>query len=445
VEIVYVSCGASAARVLTLKTELAGRRFKLVEGPKYLSQNAARNLGARTASPVRDYLIFIDNDVIVESGWIKALVDCALETGAGIVGPLIQEGDPAKQIIHMTGGVYREIDTQSGRVAFERHLNGHRALSSIQSPMVRSSADYVEGHCLLVARRTLDACGGWDEALETMCEYIDLCLRARHLGYAVLVEPRAVVTYGSLDGLTVEDVALFLKRWDINATRATFDHFALKRGLRPGSELVMYGENFVRQHRGVLSLFDSSAEWAKSRHKSHSLTTSSMDELKNQTRLSGYSIAGCAALEWLCVALSPHTDELDEGQASPCQIGLRAAQLLLADGAHVSLIAAALMRPLLTSGRITRSQAGAIVANAERRPGFGKFGNFLNSTFVLQSTLPEIDLANSPASVLRAVAVLSALRGCQSSKELPPAFVEPLKLLESIGFHTLAGAWSSRH
>jgi GT2 family glycosyltransferase len=34
------------------------------------------------------YAVFVDNDVAILPGWLERLVECAEQTGAGIVGPL---------------------------------------------------------------------------------------------------------------------------------------------------------------------------------------------------------------------------------------------------------------------------------------------------------------------------------------------------------------------
>ncbi len=57
-----------------------------------------------------EYVVFMDNDVQVEPGWLDKLVACADETGAGVVGPLYLIGDGVRApLIHMAGGRARRI------------------------------------------------------------------------------------------------------------------------------------------------------------------------------------------------------------------------------------------------------------------------------------------------------------------------------------------------
>lgn len=442
-EIVYVACGASQARIQELKAHLGGRQGTVVEGPDNLPQNEARNLGARHASAGSDWLVFIDNDVIVDDGWLEALVGCALETGAAIVGPLIQEGDPAQRIVHMSGGVYREIETPNGRVAFERHINAHRPISSLKKPLARSIPDYVEGHCLLISKRAFDLCSGWNERLVTMCEYIDLCLRVRDAGLTIAVEPRSVVTYGKLDGMTVEDVPLFLKRWDIEATRATYDTFAASRALRPDSELIAYGHSFVRDHRGWLRLFDSGPDWAKTKTQAQSSAPGTWEDLCLSLRHRGVSISGCEALDWLGDALDPHLTVMDRRHASFWQIGLRAAHLLAADGGHVALLAGAVLYPILRSGGVSTDAVRTLIAGARRPWEFDELHELLNGMFNLERALPGAfgpQFMQLPAAHLRQAAVLAALAGAQGPAMAQSPVAGVLGLLTDIGFSSVSHA-----
>ena len=53
-----------------------------------------------------DYVAFIDNDILVSPGWIERLIECADETGAGVVGPTYLWGDgEAPPRVHMAGGI----------------------------------------------------------------------------------------------------------------------------------------------------------------------------------------------------------------------------------------------------------------------------------------------------------------------------------------------------
>lgn len=443
VEIIYVAYGVGPAKLEGIRSLLAERGGQLIEGREWIPQNAARNLGLRHARSDAEYIVFIDNDVTVEPGWLEPLVACAIETGAGVVGPMTLEGDPAKWIIHMTGGIYREIETPSGKVAFERHINGHLPLASLAIHPVRSRVDYVEGHCILVSHRVLTALNGWDESLITAAEYIDLCLAADANGIPVMVEPASVVTYGDLTSICVEDMPQFFQRWNIADTLATFDHFIRKRGLRGDCELVVYGQNFVREHRGRFRLFDSSAEWARPLHRPTPPSPSTPRDLFDALRLGGHSISGLSALDKLCAAVFPSMLDRVPNENSAAFAGIRAAHLLFCDGAHTDLIAAALIYPLLHSGEISRGRGRAIIKEVSRQQQFSDMGKLLDSIHAFETNLSLLQgerFLARPAGSLRAVAVLAALMGAGGSQAAPAAFAEALNLLRGIGFHAVAEA-----
>ena len=101
--LIYVDGGAPDQTRIYLERRGAEAGFKLIRRPDFLWPNAARNL----ALPFVDtrYVVFIDNDVVVEPGWLKKLVACAQETGAALVGPLYLWSDGVgNACIHMAGG-----------------------------------------------------------------------------------------------------------------------------------------------------------------------------------------------------------------------------------------------------------------------------------------------------------------------------------------------------
>jgi GT2 family glycosyltransferase len=94
--LVYID-GASPRSVKRyLEAEARRSGFRLLRSEHHLSPTEARNLGLREAAGTR-YVVFIDNDVLVRAGWLEALVGCADETDAWLVGPLYCFGDPPLQ------------------------------------------------------------------------------------------------------------------------------------------------------------------------------------------------------------------------------------------------------------------------------------------------------------------------------------------------------------
>src|SRR5688572_14062824 len=101
-ELVYVDGGSPPRIRRYLDAQARSRGFQLVRTDCYLSPNEARNLGLRDVDT--EYVVFIDNDVVVTPGWLGKMVECADETSAGVVGPLTCIGRPEHEIIHLAGG-----------------------------------------------------------------------------------------------------------------------------------------------------------------------------------------------------------------------------------------------------------------------------------------------------------------------------------------------------
>ena len=82
-EVVVVDGGAPRDLRRHLETEAAARGYRLVGDGALLLPNAARNVGlTHVTTP---WVVFLDNDVVVAPGWLDALLDAAVETGAAVV------------------------------------------------------------------------------------------------------------------------------------------------------------------------------------------------------------------------------------------------------------------------------------------------------------------------------------------------------------------------
>ncbi|NER78959.1 MAG: glycosyltransferase [Leptolyngbya sp. SIO1D8] len=102
--LIYVDNHSPAPICDYLASQAKEKGFELVRSPQFLSPNQARNVGLRRVKT--PYVVFVDNDVVFSPGWLKALVECAEETGATVVGSLVCQYKPLHTIIHCIGGDY---------------------------------------------------------------------------------------------------------------------------------------------------------------------------------------------------------------------------------------------------------------------------------------------------------------------------------------------------
>ncbi len=223
--LVWVSAGAPGPVRRLLEKEADERGFDSVSVDRYLSPNQARNVGLQAVRS--HYVVFLDNDALVTPGWLEALVRCAEETQAWIVGPVYLIGDK----IHMAGGQLEIREHRGRRFLQDQHHLFESSASSKNLPRERRTWDYVEFHCMLARMSAFEQVGLLDENLLCHHEHIDFCMRVRQAGGLVYVEPTAITSYVPPPPCEWWDLPYFMLRWSEAWNRSTTDHFCEKWGM----------------------------------------------------------------------------------------------------------------------------------------------------------------------------------------------------------------------
>jgi N-acetylglucosaminyl-diphospho-decaprenol L-rhamnosyltransferase len=155
---------------------------RLVALAENLGFAAGNNAGAREARG--RYLVFLNNDTVVEPGWLQALRRGVEEPGFALAtSRVVYMHDPA--VIDSAGdGVL-----QWG-AAFKR-FHGTRSPEAARSGEVFG----VCGAACVVTRTVFDELGGFDEHFFVSHEDVDLSYRARLLGYRCRYVADAVVRH----------------------------------------------------------------------------------------------------------------------------------------------------------------------------------------------------------------------------------------------------------
>ena len=174
-----------------LEVQAAQKGFKLLRTEHFLSHNKSRNLGQ--AQVDTKYVVFVDNDLTLTSDWLEALVECAEEMEAWVVGPVVIEGKLEDQIIHTVG---EEAHFQMDRG--QRNFHGpqrfaHCKLSEVQNQLRRGAVECVEFHCMLARNSIFNILGPLDEKFMGISDHQDFCLAVNAAGGAIYFEPGAVV------------------------------------------------------------------------------------------------------------------------------------------------------------------------------------------------------------------------------------------------------------
>jgi GT2 family glycosyltransferase len=225
--------------------------FTLLRSDCYLTPNQARNLAANHAWQHFDspWVVFVDNDVLVSDGWLTALVSCAVETDAWLVGPAYFEHLPERSQLHLFGGECRiETDSLGRRHYREKHHHQHMKLSDVPEPLERHQTELIEFHTVLVRREVYQQLGQLDEGLFCHAEHGDICLSVLHAGQTIWMEPKSQITYVPPKQLDPADRDYFFLRWSDAWFTANEKRFSEKWNLT-SPEARHRGLTWTRQHR----------------------------------------------------------------------------------------------------------------------------------------------------------------------------------------------------
>jgi len=202
-EIVVVDDGSAdtTAQLLAARAD----RVRVVRHEQNVGFAGACNDGAAAATG--EWLVFLNNDTLPESGWLDALLRYASSgERIGLVG---------SKLLFPNGTI------QHAGVVFARDSRAHHIYAGFPAdhPAVNKSREFqvVTGACALIRRALFDEVGGFDDDFVNGYEDMDLCLRLRRLGYGVHYCHESVVDH--LESATRDHAfdqqnhELFLERW----------------------------------------------------------------------------------------------------------------------------------------------------------------------------------------------------------------------------------------
>lgn len=242
---VVVVDGAIPSGLRTALDRLRARRpFLHISRPRQVTPNQARNLG--NAAAETEFVVFADNDLIYEAGWLEALEDNATRTGAGVVAPLICNGPPAATTIHHAGGLLTVYGDPDDPTLDQHHRLMGTPIAGWNAAQAPEDNEIAEFHCLLARRDTLERIGPLDERLTTR-EPVDFALRLKLAGEKVTFEHGSVVTYMRTETMDVRDLRYFLFRWSEPLAVAALDAFEANWGVKLERQLIL--NNWIGWHR----------------------------------------------------------------------------------------------------------------------------------------------------------------------------------------------------
>lgn len=183
---------------------------RLIFNDRNLGFAKANNQGMKIANG--DYILLLNNDVILTEGWLERMLACAeSDPSIGVVGPVTNSA-VGQQVVEFPLG---------------HHADGVQKFACIQ--LLENAGYWFEihriiGFCLLVKRGVIEKIGMLDERFGPGgFEDYDFCLRVKQAGYRIMVAKDVFVyhmggrgyTKNNLDydQLRYQNVRIFIEKW----------------------------------------------------------------------------------------------------------------------------------------------------------------------------------------------------------------------------------------
>jgi GT2 family glycosyltransferase/Tfp pilus assembly protein PilF len=180
-EIIVVDNGSTDGTREYLNNMEAAGGVRVIANPTNLGFAKASNQGAQAARG--DYLVFLNNDTIVQPGWLEELIACSRKydkigaVGAKLLFPddTVQHAGVAFNERKLVYHIYQHYDRDHPAVNKEREFQA------------------VTAACMLMKKEVFFEVGAFDEGYLNGFEDVDLCFKLREQGYKIVYTPRPVV------------------------------------------------------------------------------------------------------------------------------------------------------------------------------------------------------------------------------------------------------------
>ena len=220
------------------------REINLISKELPITPNVSRNIGFEQSKS--KYVVFVDNDITFEDGWLEALVKRAEDDKADVVAPLICIGPPRAKIIHHAGGTL-SLDSKDGNpIVVEKHRLMDVPIEQFSDGKAPTENEVGEFHCILVRRAMMEKIGPLDERLITR-EQMDFALRCKSVNAVVRFERNSIVTYEAKVKFNKEDLRYHLFRWADDLAVQSIEAFEDSWGVRLDRERIRY--RWIASHR----------------------------------------------------------------------------------------------------------------------------------------------------------------------------------------------------
>jgi GT2 family glycosyltransferase len=226
---------------------------RVIRSESQLLPNQARNAVLREADS--EFLCLIENDNIVQAGWLETLRNACEQLSADVAAPLLMEGRPGTSKVHFDDALGTVMADPTG--AEETLSITPRVPTREMARQGRQLVDCLETHCLMFRRSVFDRLGDFDESLNTS-EEVDLSLALKHVRAPIVFEPACTIHYIlPTYPLPEVDRAYFMKKWNLVQAKESHSTIKTKWKLSQLPQIIGFVEERYYRGAGLLG------EWAE--------------------------------------------------------------------------------------------------------------------------------------------------------------------------------------
>ena len=243
-EMLIVDCATPPEVWAEIEVLIEGRdNIRVLRTDHVLLPNQAKNLVISETKT--EYLCLIENDNLVEPGWLDKLKNACEEMPADVAVPMLMENRPGSTKVHFDTalGSLEVVQTDEGEklnVKARKHTGELAKLG-------RQYQEFMEVHCLFFRTSVFEKIGGFDEEVN-MSEEVDLSIALQQAGVPVVFEPACVIHYVLPEfPLPESDIPFYMNKWDLDRARKSIEIVQNRWKLtRPPQILGFVAERFYR-------------------------------------------------------------------------------------------------------------------------------------------------------------------------------------------------------
>jgi hypothetical protein len=248
--LIVIDCNTPNVYWQQMEQVLQGRsNVTVIHTDYYLQPNQSKNLLIQAAKD--DFLCLIENDVLVEEGWLSQLVTACEEEPADVAVPRIIEGPVGTTTIHCDNnlGQVRAIPINDGLQWEILPATGDQQVDT--GSHRRAIALTGEAHCQLYRRTVFAQVAPFDEAV-IFLHHVDTSLALHRAKIPAVFEPKSVVHFWHPYPPHPDELDYFLMRWDLDQSAQSLDRIKQKWNL-----ISLYGDlSFALERNHIGHLYE---------------------------------------------------------------------------------------------------------------------------------------------------------------------------------------------